>query len=626
MAERNGKNKQEELRKIVTMCVDDSLRYFEDRQGNLDRYEGVRYKREERSKKWDHEYISHVAAEMIENKAAFMTQAIINPEGKMYDIATYNNIEFAREARAQAELLNYFMSNIPIVELAHKVHRDTFLYGDAVVEVYHKTVMRKEPVKNNAGIRLTLDNSGSYAASANNTFEEVTEIKQPYFKLVRLNNFYPDPNALEGTIESCRFIVKRELRTRADIERNKDKFGLKNLETAFSTPMPDRFTSVTSDNKGKRGHRKRLAEYDIETLVDHNKECSEQDKVHEVLTIYRPGTQQFMINGVLVSDELAPYPGIRYPFVKFPNQPVEGEFFSRADLELVKNNIDFYEEMVNLIHDKYLQNISPKLLADSMMFDGKALQEYKKAGSGDIIPVDGFTSEGVKEIIVTPPDPSAVNFSQNFLAEAKKMLAINPMMESEQPGSAIRTEGSLQMFQRIGSTRIQTQLGILTKCWEDLGRLMLKMAKVFLDEELYITITGPLGDTIEGYMTNDQINPDTRFKIKLGSVADPQKNAKVARMLSYITTCMKSDRLGIYRAEQALAETAEFIGDFHDPMNHWETNPEIINARIELAAQAAQKETPMSQIPSMSEMQQSNSGGAMPEAPQTIQEGQPSGG
>lgn len=612
------------------MCVDDSIRYFEDRQRNLDRYEGVRTKREARSKKWDHEYISHVAAEMVENKAAFMTQAIVNSEGKMFEVGTYNNIEFAREARAQAELLNYYMCNIPLIEIAHKIHRDCFLYGDTIVEVFHKTVMRKEPPKENNGIRLTVDKEGGFGAIQAPSFEEVVEIKQPYFKIIRLNNFYPDPQALDGTIESCRFIVKRDLKTRADIERNAEKFGLKKkkLAEAFEAPLPPRFAAVNSDNKGKQGHRRRLAEYDIETLIEYNRDCSDKDKVYEVMTIYRPGTQQFLINDVLVSDEMVVYPGIRYPFVKFPNQPFEGEFFSRADLELVKNNIDFYEEMVNIIHDKYLQSSSPKLLGDSMVLDAQALKKYKEAGPGDIIPVDGFTSEVIKEVQVAPPDPSTVNFSQTFLAEAKKMLAINPMMEAEQPGSAIRTEGSLQMFQRIGSTRIQTQLGILTKCWEELGRLMLKMAKIFLDEELYITITGPLGDTIEGYMSNDQINPDTRFKIKLGSVADPQRNAKVMRMLNYIKACQESDRLGIYRAEQALAETAEFIGDFHDPRNHWETNPEVINARINLAAQSAGKQEPTSQIPSMMEMQQSQGGGedappeGEPEAQQTVQEGQ----
>jgi len=627
--------KDEEANGIVTLCIDDSLRYFADRQSNLDRYEGVRAKTEAKTKEWGHEYISHIAAEMIEQKTAFMTQAIINPEGKMFDIATYNNIEFARDARAAAELLNYYMSNIPLVETASKIHRDCFLFGDAIVEVYHKTVMRKELPKDESGIRLITDEEGEFGALKANSFEEVVEIKQPYFKIVRLNNFYPDPNALDGSLESCRFIVKRELKTRKDVKRNKKKFGLRNLDRAFSAAIPERFTNVTSDSAKGLGNRKRLAEYDIENIRTYNDKCTDEDgKMGELITIYRPGTQQFMVNGIIVSDEQVVYPGIRYPFVKFPNTPFEGEFFSRADLELVKNNIEFYEEMVNLIHDKYLLNISPKFLADSMMIDSKALKEYKKAGAGDIIAVDGFTSEGIKEVAVAPPDPSSVAFASTFKDDSKKALAINPMMESESPGSGIRTEGSLQMFQRLGSTRIQTQLGILVKCWEEVGRLMLKMAKIFMDEELYLSITGPLGDTIEGTITKKEINPDTRFKIQLGSIADPNKNAKIARMFNYIATCQKSDRLGLYRAEQALAETAEFIGDFHDPMSHWETNPEVIQARIDLAAQIAGNKSPVSNIPSPSEMQkqQQSEQPAMTdeaqmmgqtEAPQTMQEGQP---
>jgi hypothetical protein len=619
-------NKDEKLKTLVRCAIDDSIRYFADRQKNLDRYEGVRKHTEEKARKWDHEYISHVPAEMIENKAAFMTQAIINPTGKMFDVGVYNNIEFSREAKAASELLNYFMSNIPLMEMASKIHRDCFLYGDAIVEVFHKTVMRKDIPQDDSNIRFFVDEEGKFSAAKAPRTEEAIEIKQPYFKLVRLNNFYPDPHSVDGTIESCRYIIKRELKTRGEVKRNREKFGLKNLKEAFEASMPNYFQSVTSDISHKKGLRRRLTEYDVENIKEYNnKLAKEDDKLCEVITIYRPGTCQFMVNNVVVSDEMVLYPGIRYPFVKFPNTPFEGEFFARADLELVANNIEFYEEMVNLMHDKYLLSSASKILADASVFGTKEILEYKKAGSGDIVMVDNFSSDLIKEIVVQPPDASAVAFANNFLQEAKKMLAINPMMEGQNPGSGIRTEGSLQMFQNIGSTRMQTQLGILTKCWEDLGRLMLKMAKIFMDEEVYLAITGPLGDTIEGTITKQEINPDTRFRLKLGSIADPQKNQKIARMMQHIQASMQMDRLGIYRAEAALAEVAAYADDFQDPLNHWEADPEVIRARIELAAASAEKQSPYSGLvlPSPSQAQQGQEEAGAPEPPQTASEGVP---
>lgn len=598
-------SKDKEAQAIVQFCFDHSLEFFDDRRRNLERFEGLRTRGEERQKKYNHEYISTVSAEMIEQKAAFTTEATVNSNGKMFDISTYNNIELARDAKAASELLNYYISNMPLSELGYMIHKNLFLFGTTVIEVLHKRITRKEPVQEGK-FKVTLDNDGLFGAINASQYKDVDDLKQPFIRQVRLKDFWPDPHPVDGTINTCRWIVKRELLTKKSVLRNKVKYGLRNLDRAFNAPIPCR-TDKEIYSLNCNGLRKRDADYDIDTIVSRNgkNEATKSDPIVEVISIYRPGTVQFMVNGVIVSDEIVIYPGIIYPFVVIRNQPMEGEFFGRPDLELIKNNIEFYEEMVNLIHDKYLMNLKPVLFADSSVIDTVQSEKYKKAEAGEIIAVDGFSSEIIKEFIQTPPDPSTINFAASFLSEAKKALAINPMMEGENPGSGIRTEGSLEMFQRIGSTRMQTQLNIIAKGWEEVGKLMLRMAHIFADQDLYLTVTGPLGDTVGGWINPKDININTKFRVKLGAIADPRRDTKVAQMLKYIDVAAKYDQLGLFRLEQALAETAEHIEDFHDPINLWENDPEALLARRELAAMTAGKQQPSSYtgFPSMAEQQ-----------------------
>lgn len=618
---------EKDLKSLVQASFDHSVEYFEDRRRNLERYEGIRSKRENRQKKYDHEYISTAGAEMIEQKAAFTTEAITNAGGKMYDISAYNNYELSRDAQATTEVLNYFMNNIPLAEVGYMAHKNLYLYGTMVLEVYHKTVTKKAPNPNSTKLRLKVGDDGDFGSVAATDFIEEDEIKQPFIRQVRLNNFWPDPNPTDGTLDTCRWIVTRQLLTKEAIKANKKKFALKNLDKAFDSNIPERFDFYQFTG-GRKGLRKRYAEYDIESIVKRNKqnEANKANPICEVITIYRPGTVQYMVNGVIVSDERIIYPGIRYPFVVFRNQPMEGEFFGRPDLELVKNNIDFHEEMINLIHDKYLMNLKPIIFVDGLNMDSDQIEKYKKAEAGEVITLDSFTSEGIKEFAQTPPDPSTIAFAETFLNEVKKALAINPLMEAESPGSGIRTEGSLQMFQRIGSTRMQTQLNIITKGWEDIGRCMLRMAKIFADRELYLTITGPLGDTVEGFVNPEELDENAKFKVKLSSIADPNKSAKVSRMFKYVEMCKSMDDLGLFRAEQALAETAEYMDDFHDPVSLWETDPGVIRARFEMAARRAGKERAHSStaFPTLSEAQsqQPQEPQQVEQAPQTMTEGQ----
>lgn len=617
----NGKytSKDRELQSIVQFCFDASQEFFEDRCRNKARFEGRREKREARQAENDHEYISTAGSEMIEQKAAFTTEAVTNFGHKMFTVGTYNNIEAARDAKASAELLNYYMSNIPVTEQGYMLHKNMYLYGTSVAEVYFRTLTIKEPV-GESRVQLTVDEEGTFGSIFSSKYEEVEYLKQPVFRQVRLQNFWPDPEITDGTIDTARFICVRELRTASSVRKNKVRFDLKNLSAAIDCPIPDRMSFTSSAG----GLRKRLAEYDIENIRKRNQrsEATKSDPIVELITIYRPGTVQFMVNGKVVSDEIVIYPEIRYPFAIFRNQPEDGEFWGRADLELVKNNIDFYEELINLVHDKYLMNLKPVLFADAMSMDLDQIEKFKKAKAGDVIAIDNFTSESVKEFKQDTPDASTIAFAEGFLSEVKKALAINPMMEAENPGSGIRTEGSLQLFQRIGSTRMQTQLNIVTKCWEEIGRLMLRMAKIFADEEVYLSVTGALGDTVEGFIDPRKVNTNTKFKIKLGAVADPKRDTRVAQMLQYIEACKSLDSLGIFRGEQALAETAEHMDIFNDPVSLWETDPEVIKARRELMATTAGREQPSSLtgIPSPSSVQAAQ---PQEQQPQPAQEARP---
>lgn len=613
-----------ELQETVTFCFNHTSQYFEDRRRIEARFEGRRQKREARQAENGQTYISTAAADMIEQKAAFTTEAVTNFGDRMYAVGTYNNIEVVRDAKAASELLNFYMTNIPVSEQAYMLHKNMFKYGTAVLEVYHKTITRKEPDQSGGKFKIQVGEDGQFGSIYAATYKDVDDLKQPVFRQVRIDNFWFDPEIVDGTLDTARWVVTRQLLTADAVRKNKIKYGLRNLDTALDCPMPNRMKSTAASSEG--GIRNRSAEYDVEAIIQRNtrNEATKKNPIVEVITIYKPGLVQFMVNGKIVSDELVLYPEIRFPFVVFRNQPEEGEFLGRSDVELVKNNVEFYEQLINLIQDKYLMNLKPIIFADASVMDSEQIEKYKKAKAGDVVAIDGFMSDGVKEFIQSAPEPTTIAFADGFLAEVKKTLAINPMMESENPGSGIRTEGSLQLFQRIGSTRVQTQLNIVTKCWEDVARLMLKMAKIFADEPVYLGVTGSLGDTYERFIDPRALSTNVKFKVRLSAIADPKRDTRIAQMMKYIELAANFDKLGLFRGEQALAETAEHIDFFNDPLNLWETDPEVIKARRELLAQTAGKEAPSSYtgFPSLAEYQAAQPP-APPQQAQAADAGQP---
>ena len=334
------------------------------------------------------------------------------------------------------------------------------------------------------------------------------------------------------------------------------------------------------------------------------KTVKENPKV-EVIRLFRPGTVQFIMNNIVISEEIQIYPGIRFPFVIFRNDPKPGEFYGRSSIELIRNDIEFHEEMVSLIHDGHLLNLKPIFLADSNAFMSSQLKEYKNAGAGDIVAINGLNIEAIREVKAAPPDPSSVAFAQTFEQAAKNAVSINPIMDGGQDiSSGVRTQGSFELISRMGSTRLQNKIRIYAKAFEDVGRLVLQVAKIYADEAEYVSVTGALGDTSEQFIDPREIDTRVKFKVKLGQIADPARATKMAQQMSWLAQASQMDQLGIVRTYKGLVEAAATGDLFEDSVGLIETDPQVIESRAFLQAQLAGSQKPgPSMLGSLSSMQ-----------------------
>jgi hypothetical protein len=567
--------KDEELNCIVDYCINNSFQYFGDREKNNRIYEGSYSINHNNSEKFNQEYRSTTIQRMINIKASFVTEALKGVPGKFFRVSKYNNKEAARMAKAATIVLNYYISKIPLAEKMIKIHKDAYKYGTAVLKAYHQSKDIKIPVQNMFLDKETLQNT-------------ITD-QQPTFKQIRLNNFHPDPQSVDGTIDGCRWIVERELKTRKAIEANKEKFGLKNLEKAFESALPERGEGNSLDNFHK-SVRVRDGQYDIESLKTRNDNAANsKDPISELITIYRPGTVQFMVNGVVVSDEFALYPGIRYPFVKITPIPEEGEFWGRAEPELSFNDVSFADNLTNMIKDQYLLHMKGNIFYDSTIIDEEDIEKWKKSEANEAIGITGAVDASViQQWQADSPNPDVIAFRNFFENNIKHAMSINPLMDNESPGSNFRTDGTLSMFQQIGTTRVQSELSIIMDAWADLGGLLFKMAKIFNDGGLDFAVTGTLGDVTDDVLQMRDLPFDVKFDVRLAAGTDPERAARKARMINDIQIAQQMDQLGNFRYEEAIIEMAQYYDDWEDFSQYYITDPEEIQARVELSNLAAQ--------------------------------------
>lgn len=587
--------KDEQAQAIINECLNHAAMYFEDRDRNWELFEGVRRRKEERQTKHDQVYRSHIGAKAVEQLATFATQALTNEGGKIFTVSEYNNVETARQAAGATKLLNYYMSNLDVTQELYKTLFEAECFGTGIMEVEYRTVFTKKPKQDGNTIKISVDEDGNFGAIRSNKYEMVPHLKQPWLRQVRLQDFWVDRMAT--CLEDMRYACIRCVLSYEDVKKFERKYGLKKLKEAKENGFPTR-SRLKSDSTINEGHRKRDTEYDVESILQYN-ESSAGDKNPkvELIKIYRPGTVQFVMNDIVISEEIQLYPGIRYPFAIFRNDPKPGEFYGRSTIELLRNDIQFNEQLTSLIHDGYQLNLKPVFLADANAFMVDQLEEYKNAGAGDIVAINGLNIEAIREVKGQAPDPSTVAFAQKFEQDAKNAVGINPIMDGGQDiSSGVRTQGSFELVSRMGSTRLQNKIKIYAKAFEDIGRLVLQMAKIFSDGEEYVAITGALGDTVEQWVDPREIDTRVKFKVKLGQIADPARATKAVQMMNWAQQVKGMDEFGLFRSYAAMAEASAIADLFEDPTMLFETNPEVIAAAAELKAGIAGIDNPSASL------------------------------
>lgn len=271
----------------------------------------------------------------------------------------------------------------------------------------------------------------------------------------------------------------------------------------------------------------------------------------ELLTVYRPGTMQLVLNGVPISDEQTIYDEIPYPFIVARNQPLNGEFYGRSDMDITSSSVMHYEEMNNLIKDNYVEHLRPTTLLDQAL-GTEAIEDLMRRESGGMVVVPDIN--GIQELRPTPFDSTAFNYALNYLDEAKNSIAINPLMDGQNPGSGIRSEGSLERFQQVASTRMAVLISMLTFQFENLGKMIIKLVKQFAGDEVIINVAGKLGEPALLVLRTNRIPLDINVKVRLSHVADTRRATRLAEMQRLIELAANYDQIGIFRLERALVE------------------------------------------------------------------------
>jgi hypothetical protein len=599
--------KDKEAMATIDDCYRNSQRFDRERIDNLDLYEGRRRRRDSNASRFDHVYRSHIGGRVVEQMATFVAQALTNEGENVFRVADYNNIDVAREAAATTHLLNYYMRNFDLTEQVYLAAWEAELYGTGILEVEYKTTYIEEPDPDTR-LQILKDEEGNFGAELPTKYIRKPDKQQPFVRHVRLKDFWVDSGAT--SMHDLRKACVREVMNFLDVKASKERYGLKNLDVAKEAGFPEKRlrTGATSSRNRTDGHRRREHGIDADNIETYNnsKTGKENPKV-ELVKIYEPGTVQFVMNGIVISEKIRLYPGIQFPFRALRNDPKPGEFYGRSTIELIGNDIEFNEELVSLIFDRQLQNLKPIFLADSGAFTNSQLDEFKKAGPGDIISVLGLNVEAIREIKAEAPDQSAIAFAQKFEQDAKNAAALNPLMDGGQDlSSGVRTQGSFELVSRLGSTRVQNKIKLYAKAFEDIGQIVLQMAKIFSNKEEYLSVAGAVGDTYQQFAV-DPRNIDTRmkFKVKIGQIADPARQTKMAQQLNWLSTAAQLDPLGIVRIYKGLAEAAATGDLFEDSVGLLETDPEVIAARAELMSQSAGLAGPssISQLGSPSSMQ-----------------------
>ena len=619
---------QAELNSIITKNLDGSKKFFSDRENNRIRFEGLDNGSKTKKEKWQTRYISPFPATSIEQKAAYLTEAMTSLGPDFIQFLPYDNVEQEDQSLILTRLVSYYLSKTNTVEKVYLFSKDLLIYGTAIAQVFYN--YRKRKIVKKTGPKLSMVN-GQYQQVDGREETEKVDKDQPDFKNVRLNNFYPDNECT--SLEDARNVVCRELISFSRISSYKESRNLRNLEQAKAAGIPKRAfnKTQTASNSTRLGRAGRMAEYDVDSIINMNADESKNDPICELMTIYRPGTCQLVLNGVVISDEDSYYEDIRYPFIISRNQPLNGEFWGRSDMDIMENNVKHHEELANLIKDNYVEHLRPTRLLD-MSLGQEAIKRLQNAGPGAQIAVPD--TNGVVELRPTQFDTTVVQYAQGFLDEAKSAVAINPLMEGQNPGSGIRSQGSLELYQQIGSTRMSVLVNMMAYEFGRLGEMFVQLIKQFGNEEIGFMISGKLGESYQQTISPINIPDNVQCKVQLSTIADSKRQQRVASMLQLIQTAVQLDRTGTFRDQRAMVEVFIESRLFEDSKEFYETDPQVILSRALLAANAAGNKQPLvtggltpgpsaqqQAAPPQGEPQQQDLSGQQPQAPTQPTEG-----
>jgi hypothetical protein len=571
---------------IINKSYSAASKYFSDRENNRIRFESIDTSLKTKKEKWQAKYVSPFPAFSVEQKACYLTEALTSLGPDFIQYMPFDNLEAEDQSQVLTKLIAYYLTNTNTIEKVYLYSKDLLIYGTAVARIFYDYETRM--VKKNRGKKLTLiDNQ--FAEVDDITETEVVDRDMPNFENVRLHNFWVDDECPDNTMDSMRQIILRELITFKKIEAYEESWGLRNLEIAKKTGIPSRDFGKMSNDRSNNMRRQRTADYDVEQIVKLNESGRKDNPICELLTIYTPGKVQLVLNGIPISDKMVIYDNIRYPFIVSRNQPINGEFWGRSDMDIIENNIKFHEEMTNLIKDNYTEHLRPIRLID-MSLGQEAIKRLQSAQPGAQIAVPDVN--GVVELRPTSFDSSAVPYAAGFLDEAKTSMAINPLMEGENPGSGIRSEGSLELYQQIGSTRMSVLVNILAAAFMQMGKMYVQLVKQFGAEDISLIVTGKLNEATKLALRPVDLPDNVQVKVMLSTVADAKRAQRVASMLQLVSAAVQMDDMKLFRKERAMVEVFIESRLFEDGKEFYETDPNILIARATLAAQAAGNQSP----------------------------------
>lgn len=585
------KKEKQKTDQIVSEAFRANKRYFSDRERNRRRFDGINDSVTSDTDKWKNLYISPALTTSVEQKASFATEAILGTAGT--DLLQFRTRQLERDdvTTILSRLVNdVYLPNVPVSNY-NLVHcKSALIDGSSVMRVFWDRKTRD--IKRKLPPQLSLDESGNLIAVEGTSTETVVECNQPSYEPVKVDNIWVDPDAIKSDFDDADYIIYRQV---VDLNKLKamQKAGLwqiKHLDIIKESAMPQReFVRFSGAGRNNSKMLSRLQEYDVERIQEMNLKERKDNPLIELLYVHTPYKIQLVANNIPITPPQEIYEDIKYPFVHTVNMPIQGEFWGRSDVDFARADIEHHEKLVNLIIDNYTMHLRPTLFVDSNL-NKKQQEEIEDPMPGKVVRVSD-PDRNIRDFRPSNFDQSVVAFAQGFIEEAKGSLGINALLEGRAPGSGIRTEGSLELFQQLGATRTDVFLRELRRTYQNIGKMFVKLIRQYADEQTVFTTAGRLGEAAEMVLKKSDIPGYIGVDVKVGGIGDPKRTQRTEQMLGLLERGFQLDENRLLNVPRALVEIFGESGLYEDPKGLFDVDPEVVEAKQQLAAAAAGKST-----------------------------------